>query len=121
MDGVVIASGLQFPEGPVWVDGSLVFTEIEGGVVTRWEAGALAPVAATGGGPNGAARGPDGALYVTQNGGMGGGPRATPGIQRVDLDTGAVDVVATEVDGITLDAMACKAPTRRTVSSYERN
>lgn len=103
MDGEVVATGLQFPEGPVWLDDSLLFTEVEGGVVTRWSAGALTPVATTGGGPNGAALGPDGALYVTQNGGMGAGPRGTPGIQRVDLDTGAVELLATAVAGIVLE------------------
>ena len=35
-EGDVIATGLAFPEGPVWQDGELVFTEIEGGVVSRW-------------------------------------------------------------------------------------
>jgi gluconolactonase len=103
MDGEIVASGLQFPEGPVWLDGTVLFTEIEGGVVTRWSAGMLAPVASTGGGPNGAALGSDGALYVTQNGGIGEGPRATPGIQRVDLDTGEVASLVTSVDGIQLE------------------
>ena len=60
----------------MWRDGVFVFTQVEGGVVSRWTPdGAVSLVATTGGGPNGAASGPDGALYVTQNGGMtAGGP-----------------------------------------------
>lgn len=102
VEGEVIAAGLQFPEGPVWRDGELVFTEILGGKVSRWTAeGGVTLVAATGGGPNGAAAGPDGALYVTQNGGM-AGERAQPGIQRVSED-GAVELVVTAVAGVDLD------------------
>jgi gluconolactonase len=103
MDGEVIATGLQFPEGPVWRDGTLYVTEIEGGVISRWTAdGAVEPVATTGGGPNGATFGPDGALYVTQNGGMTPEARHTPGIQRVTLD-GDVTLVLTAVAGLELD------------------
>lgn len=103
MNGEIIASGLEFPEGPVWLDGTIWFTEILGGHVSRWTpAGGVERVARTGGGPNGATAGADGSLYVTQNGGMGKGARTTPGIQRVTTD-GSVDVVVTEVAGITLD------------------
>jgi gluconolactonase len=101
-DGEIVASGLQFPEGPVWRDGEVVFTEIVGGVVSRWTAGGgVERVAATGGGPNGAAVGPDGALYVTQNGGM-GEDRGTAGIQRIGPD-GDVAMVLTSVAGLPLD------------------
>ena len=103
MTGDVIATGLQFPEGPVWRDDALFFTEIERGVVSRWTVdGAVGSVATTGGGPNGAACGPDGALYVTQNGGMTREARTTPGIQRVTLD-GEVTMVATAVAGRALE------------------
>ena len=100
----MIASGLAFPEGPVWADGELWLTEIEGGAVGRWTSDAgYARVADTGGGPNGAALGPDGALYVTQNGGMaGGGQRATAGIQQVTRD-GDVALLVTSVAGTTLE------------------
>ncbi len=103
MDGEQIAEGLRFPEGPVWLDGAIWFTEITGGSVSRWtpEAG-VERVADTGGGPNGATAAANGSLYITQNGGMGDGPRATPGIQRVWPD-GSVEVVATEIAGIRLD------------------
>jgi gluconolactonase len=103
MNGEIIASGLEFPEGPVWLDGVIWFTEILGGHVSRWTAeNGVERIADTGGGPNGATAGADGSLYVTQNGGMGAGRRATPGIQRVTAD-GAVSVTATEVAGLRLD------------------
>jgi gluconolactonase len=101
-EGDVLAKGLRFPEGPVWRDGSVVFTEIAGGVVSKWEPdGGVSPVATTGGGPNGAAAGPEGSLYITQNGGM-GPERVQPGIQRIDAD-GGVELVVTTVDGLALD------------------
>jgi len=72
MNGTVIATGLEFPEGPVWNrDGSLYVTEIRGGQIRRIAAdGTTSVFARTGGGPNGAALGPDGVLYVTNNGGF---------------------------------------------------
>jgi gluconolactonase len=72
MSTTVIATGLEFPEGPVWnKDGSVYVTEIRGGQVRKIAAdGATSVFARTGGGPNGAALGPDGALYVTNNGGF---------------------------------------------------
>ncbi|MEW6270388.1 MAG: SMP-30/gluconolactonase/LRE family protein [Thermodesulfobacteriota bacterium] len=109
-----IASGLQFPEGPVWMpDGSIVLTEIRRGTITRVAPdGRTRVVAETGGGPNGAALGPDGKLYVCNNGGFewhevngllfpGNQPASYVGgrIQRVDLDTGRVEDLYTECDG----------------------
>lgn len=109
-----IASGLQFPEGPVWMpDGSVILTEIRRGTITRVTPdGRTSVVATTGGGPNGAALGPDGKLYVCNNGGFEWHEAhglVTPGnqppdyiggrIQRVDLDTGAVEDLYTECDG----------------------
>jgi len=103
-----IASGLAFPEGPVWMpDGSIVLVEIQGGRVTRVRPdGARQTIAAPGGGPNGAAIGPDGAIYVCNNGGFewhsvggltipGQQPRDYSGgrIERVDPDTGSVRVL----------------------------
>lgn len=66
-----IANGLAFPEGPVWMpDGSVVLVEIAAGRVTRvLPDGSKRAIAEPGGGPNGAALGPDGLLYVTNNGG----------------------------------------------------
>jgi len=115
----IVAEGLRFPEGPVVLpDGSVVVVEIEAGRVTRVATdGSTTVVAETGGGPNGAALGPDGKLYVCNDGGfaftdLGGmllpfgehGVTQPDGyvggsIQRVDLDTGDVDTIYTECDG----------------------
>ncbi len=109
-----IASGLQFPEGPIAMpDGSVVLVEIRRGTLSRVAPdGTTTVVARTGGGPNGAAIGPDGCVYVCNNGGfewhdLGG--LTVPGnqppdyiggrIQRVDPKTGRVEDLYTECDG----------------------
>jgi len=97
-----VAVGLGALEGPLWTrHGSLVVTSLSRGVL--YEVGDDGPrlFAETGGGPNGLAEGPDGSIWVAQNGGT---PRAsssqrkvTPGIQRVrnglveDLITSGLD------------------------------
>lgn len=98
----VIAEGLQFPEGPVSLsDGSVILVEIVGGRVSRlWPDGQKTIVANVGGGPNGAAIGPDGALYVCNNGGM--EVRGTASIQRVDIDTGRFEALYTKCGDRTL-------------------
>ena len=67
-----IASGLRFPEGPVAMsDGSVVLVEIERRTLSRVTPdGQVRVVATLGGGPNGAAMGPRGKIYVTNNGGL---------------------------------------------------
>jgi gluconolactonase len=118
----VVATGLRFPEGPVALaDGSLLVVEIARGTLTRVHPdGANEVVADCGGGPNGAAIGPDGAVYVCNNGGCfdwqermgltfpGAPPPASwPGhgsLQRVDLATGEVTTVLAECDGHPLRA-----------------
>jgi gluconolactonase len=67
-----IASGLRFPEGPVAMpDGSVILVEIERRTLSRVTPdGAVQVIAALGGGPNGAALGPHGKIYVTNNGGL---------------------------------------------------
>ena len=108
----VIATGLQFPEGPVALDdGSVVLVEIARETLSRvTPAGNVDIVADLGGGPNGAAIGPDGKCYVTNNGGCftfeevmgmtipGPVPDGWTGgcIQRVDLDTGEHETLYTE-------------------------
>src|SRR2546430_13760591 len=81
-----ITSGLQFPEGPVALDdGSVLVVEIKRGTLTRVAPdGKQTIVATTGGGPNGAAIGPDGRVYVCNNGGFerhDGGGLLAPGNQ----------------------------------------
>ena len=67
----VLATGLNFPEGPVAMpDGSILVSEISSGTIRRvWGDGRTEVIATTGGGPNGAALGPEGRLYVCNNGG----------------------------------------------------
>ena len=102
----VIATGLRFPEGPVaMADRSVILGEIAGGAVTRVAPdGTKSTVSATGGGPNGLALGPDGALYLCNNGGaeyaagsfLATGPAKNYQcgyIQRIDPRTGEMRVL----------------------------
>jgi gluconolactonase len=72
MDYAILAEGLRFPEGPVWLeDGTVIIVEIEAGRITRVKRdGTTQTIATPGGGPNGAALGPGGKLYVCNNGGF---------------------------------------------------
>lgn len=117
MEFETVAEGLRFPEGPVWMqDGSIILVEIARGTVTRiWGDGKSEVIATPGGGPNGAAIGPDGALWICNNGGFKYHERAgllVPGacpddysggrIERVDLSTGKVERVLDMVEGYPL-------------------
>ena len=116
-----LATGLRFPEGPVVLsDGSIAVCQIAAGVISRVGTdGSVTTVADGLPGPNGAALGPDGALYVCDNGGnfdfvdLGGmlvpGPQtpdtwAGGSIRRVDLDSGQVTTLYTDCDGEALHA-----------------
>lgn len=90
-------------------DGTILLVEIERQTLTRIDtAGRKEIVATLGGGPNGAAIGPDGYCYVCNNGGFrwhedeqGLRPHGVPDsydggrIERVDLRTGRVEVLYT--------------------------
>jgi gluconolactonase len=104
----VVASGLRFPEGPVVLpSGDVLVTEIGRGTLTLIsDAGEKRILADLGGGPNGAAVGPDGRIYVTNHGGAtwiedehGLRPKAQAPdyqggrIERFDLATGKVEVL----------------------------
>ena len=115
MDIQLVAEGLEFPEGPIAMnDGSVILTEIKGQRLTRIHPdGRKETVVETGGGPNGAAIGPDGAIYITNNGGSFTWPEqdglTIPGptppshtggyIQRYDLATGELTTLYSECDG----------------------
>lgn len=120
-----LADGLGFPEGPVCLpNGDIVVCELRAGrvsVVKGDGSGGRRTLAEPGGSPNGAAIGPDGRLYVCNSGGWRWtdlGSLTIPGdhqgtqaddysggrIERIDLDTGAVDVLYTECDGLPLKA-----------------
>src|SRR2546425_8541624 len=96
-----ITSGLRFPEGPVAMpDGSVVLVEIERRTLSRVTPdGKIHVVARLGGGPNGAAMGPGGKIYVTNNGGLKFVERPGklfPGLQAHGHTGGSIQVVYLE-------------------------
>lgn len=107
----VLATDLAFPEGPAAMpDGSVVLVEIRAQQLTRiWPDGRKEIVAKIPGGPNGAALGPDGLIYITNNGGFSWVPSRGAimphapepheylggSIQRVDLSTGKIETLFT--------------------------
>lgn len=99
----VVCEGLEFPEGPMaMIDGSVVLVEVKGQRLTRvWPDGRKELVVKTGGGPNGAAIGPDGAIWIANNGGLFFHPDAYDGgfIQRYDPATGELSTVYEACDG----------------------
>jgi gluconolactonase len=110
-----MATGLRFPEGPTPLsDGSVLVVEIARGTLSRVEpSGEVTVVADCSGGPNGSAIGPDGHVWITNNGASyewvevgellipGGVPEEWDGgsIQRVDLSDGSVETIYTHCDG----------------------
>jgi len=114
MSQTVAVIGLEFPEGPVCGrEGSVYVVEIRGGRVRKIASdGTVSVFAQPGGGPNGAARGPDGALYVTNNGGFAWhdglpiGPAAdyeTGRIERIDKN-GSIQRLYIACEGVRLSA-----------------
>ena len=108
MKVTMLAEGLGWPEGPTKLpDGSLAFVEAYRGQVSVLTKTGVKQHAYVGGGPNAVLAADDGYLYVTQNGGIVGPWRAKdqrpPSIQRISPD-GKVEVMFTEIGGITLKA-----------------
>jgi gluconolactonase len=109
----IVAEGLSFPEGPVVMpDGSLIVMEMFAGAIRRiWGHARTEVVATPGGGPNGAQLGPDGHLYVCNNGGTDrvkrcsmDGAEGVGRIERINLGTGAVERLYDACDGRPLRA-----------------
>jgi gluconolactonase len=113
----MLATGFGFAEGPVAMpDGSVVLTDIRKNCCSRVAPdGTVSLFSAAGGGPNGLAFGPDGALYLCNNGGglyvsgvsMSQGPHPDYKfgyIQRLDSKTGEATLLYTECDGHLLSA-----------------
>lgn len=115
-DFTELTSGLKFPEGPIaTADGNVIVVEMFGKRITRIAPdGTKTTLAEVPGGPNGIAFGPDGALYVCNNGGsftevdfLGltfPGPFEPSNysggkIQRLDLATGELRDLYTECNG----------------------
>jgi gluconolactonase len=113
---VEVASGLKFPEGPIAMpDGTVILVEMFGPRLTRVHPdGTKETIATIPGGPNGAAIGPDGKVFLCNNGGrfteldLEGmtfpGPCTQANyiggrIQTVDVATGEVADLYTECDG----------------------
>ena len=97
-DGAVlerIASGLQFTEGPIWMDGALLFSDIPADRVYRWtEADGLSVFRQPSQHSNGLALDADGRLLLAQH-----------GARRVARLEGDAEVpLATEYDGQTLNS-----------------
>ena len=116
-DVQILATGLGFPEGPVAMpDGSVILTEIRNRRCSRVTPdGKVSVFSDTGGGPNGLAVGPDGALYLCDNGGsryvagssMGQGPAEDYQhgfIRRLDRNGGAHKTLYTHCGGNKLSA-----------------
>lgn len=114
----VVCEGLRFPEGPVALeDGSVLVVEIAGRALTRVTPdGRKQVVAKLQGGPNGAALGPDGWVYVCNSGGWRytreasgwqrptGQARRGGWIERIQLTTGKVERLYQSCDGRPLRA-----------------
>lgn len=116
-----VTTGLFFPEGPIAMpDGSVILVEMFGPRLTRvLPDGSKQVIAEVPGGPNGAALGPGGLVYVCNNGARfqpvemdglcfpaGSGPDRYRGgsIDTVDINTGKVTTLYTHCDGVRLAA-----------------
>lgn len=113
----VLLKGLRYPEGPmVLADGRVACVEVGGGTIVGVDTqGERRLIAEPGGGPNGIAIGPDGTIYLCNNGGFdwarhgdwllpSGIPTSYRGgsIQKVDPASGRCEALYESCDGIRL-------------------
>jgi gluconolactonase len=94
----IVTEGLRFPEGPVCMpDGSVALVEIEARRITRvTESGAKSTIATVTGAPNGLALGPNGKLYLCNNGGFSWHEEPgllRPGFQAADYSGGRIETI----------------------------
>ncbi len=127
----VVCQGLGFSEGPVAMpDGTILLVDIKKECVTRVRPdGSQEPVAKVRGGPNGAAIGPDGRLFICNNGGfdwvempLPGGQIITVGehqaanyvggsVQALDLGSGKLETLYTDCQiGTDMSGLGPRAP-----------
>ena len=109
----VVVTGLAFPEGPsVGRDGRLYVVELPRGCVSTVADGRRAVFALLGGAPNGTAFGPDGLLYICNNGGnwppkpsTGGKPGVGGGLAAIQVvhPDGSFRVLVHEIGGVALN------------------
>lgn len=67
----IVAEGLRFPEGPVWLpNGDLLVCDMANSRIVRVSGGKVSVEVDVPGSPNGLAVGPDGALYICNSGGF---------------------------------------------------
>jgi gluconolactonase len=97
LNAAPVATDLGLIEGPVLTSsGELVVVSIDRGHLYRIADGAAKLLVVTGGGPNGAAEGHGGALFIAQNGGVGlpgDLPAPRPLVHRRPPMTGGVQIV----------------------------
>jgi gluconolactonase len=115
----VIASDLGFIEGPLIHHGAVLLCDLHGGLIRKVADGQQSVLCETGGAPNGLAIGPDGQLYVANNGGAmrwekdgdrliskGFKPEGYDArIERIDMATGDASRIVNMIDGRRFEAI----------------
>ncbi|MEF2978075.1 SMP-30/gluconolactonase/LRE family protein [Subtercola sp. YIM 133946] len=90
---MIITDDILFPEGPLLLpDGTWLVTEMTRGIVTRVFADGSKQEVASTGSPNGLAQTRDGIVWIAES--------INPSLMRLDLSTGDVTTVLSEVEGL---------------------